>query len=1122
MSRGMPRAYYREVQEEIITDGWEFEEEGNSAIIPAIPLPIERSASSDSISSTQSSVYSGLEDLSDMMCNMPEEVLNGIANSINPRVDIPMVSRPSIAAAGAIFAQPLSAMSIGSGDSSDLASPSSSWSSVLGKRRTEEPPDASSSSRKSARIGDANIKIHSIAHDRNLQAYFDSKNISFGVQWLIAKLVSYDVLAYEDINIPDLDKLRGTNQEATPRVAQVFACQNPKGGAEGYFVKEKAVLSPWKELDREHELALAMGDRFDGFQRQADGWYGGKVHFGATLKATDKKTTTPEYRIQLSPPELGPSSRLTRQYGSKNFLRVKVPRSILNKPQHGLVEFFSQQFLLCGLLYRAFYAKDGIVFLVATNSSTGCGRIPSHAHPRPPSLEDYLDWHNPIHHNTAQTVAKWSSRFALGLSNSVPGITISRDNIIHLEEEDPGGPDMTDGCGYINKIALKALRELLQWDITPTAIQCRIAGAKGLLLLHPDPSENCSDVPRVWLRESQIKVKYPQTQKLSHGHLTIDVLRSSHMRSPSRLAAETIVNFAENGVPHSVFIDLMKEGLDAIVNSLLDWDGPDAMYRLWHSVARAGAVIGSRLAREAGGEAQSRGFAVKDDEIEDDDEDDLNAVIESPRSVAWWGDEVSGCPSSLEETVMVMLDSGFTPRDCPVLADKLRHVLKMMVDKFVQRYKIEVPMSCVGWIVPDPSGTLAPDEVQILSKDSKFRCHDGTESNVVLGDVLLTRHPCKLPTDTQKVRAVEKPELRHYTDVIVCSVQGTRRFADLLAGGDYDGDKAIAVWQPSIVSHFNNADLKYSHPPDNLSENFHKNTLRVDEFLEQHQGSKLVDLIPRLQSFLLGGLRDISSVGKYSNLHDVAVYTLGYAHNETIRLAYMFCNILDGAKSGLTVLPEVIRSDTKLYHKRSPEWKECGEEKPETNEINAQRPRGMTEFVMDAIMSHARNHRNLKLQQVDSAFSKHHGHRDSSLEKPWQDAESRVRRVKYSNDDAALTMQTELSKIREHVEKLREEHKNRIRRSFSDLKIERRQDVLRSLARDFAAAPDVSSFLFFSSEEVARLKASYAYIHECSGQFPFDVAMRDLAMIKARSLGPSKTVVLGFYERFVLTRSAFH
>jgi RNA-dependent RNA polymerase len=159
---------------------------------------------------------------------------------------------------------------------------------------------------------------------------------------------------------------------------------------------------PWKELDREHELAVAIGDHFDGFHRQDDGWYGGKVHFRATLKVINERNTTPEYRIQLMPPELGPSSRLTRRYGSKNFLRVKVPRSILNKPRHDLVEFFSQHFLLCGVVYRAFYAKDETVFLVATNASTGCSQIPTHAQPAPPPLEDFLDNHNPIYHNTAQ------------------------------------------------------------------------------------------------------------------------------------------------------------------------------------------------------------------------------------------------------------------------------------------------------------------------------------------------------------------------------------------------------------------------------------------------------------------------------------------------------------------------------------------------------------------------------------------------------------------------------------------------------------------------------------------------------------------------------------------------
>ena len=97
--------------------------------------------------------------------------------------------------------------------------------------------------------------IGSQADDRNLQAYFDSKDICFGVQWLIAKLVTHDLLSYEKINIPDLDKLRGTNEEATRCVAQLFARENSKGEAEGLFVKEKAIRVecffplPWSITD---------------------------------------------------------------------------------------------------------------------------------------------------------------------------------------------------------------------------------------------------------------------------------------------------------------------------------------------------------------------------------------------------------------------------------------------------------------------------------------------------------------------------------------------------------------------------------------------------------------------------------------------------------------------------------------------------------------------------------------------------------------------------------------------------------------------------------------------------------------------------------------------------------
>src|SRR5437660_530539 len=107
---------------------------------------------------------------------------------------------------------------------------------------------------------------------------------------------------------------------------------------------------------------------------------------------------------------------------------------------------------------------------------------------------------------------------------------------------------MTDGCGYINTAALKQLCKIFGWDVCPTAIQCRISGAKvccdhrqlfealkchqGLLIQHP---ENDSAVPCVWLRPSQMKINYHPDASPSKAQVTLDVLRSSHLHTPSRL-----------------------------------------------------------------------------------------------------------------------------------------------------------------------------------------------------------------------------------------------------------------------------------------------------------------------------------------------------------------------------------------------------------------------------------------------------------------------------------------------------------------------------------------------------------------------------------------------------------
>ncbi|KAL4070840.1 RNA dependent RNA polymerase-domain-containing protein [Scleroderma citrinum] len=993
---------------------------------------------------------------------------------------------------------------------------------ILGKRKaTTEGPVLPSPTSPGRNITN-DESLHVIAHHPHLQKCFDAREIRFGVQWQIARLVTLGHIAYKEIPIPTLDKLTGPNQSAAPLVDELFCKSTHKTNEETtvLFSREKEATLPWKDLDREYEYAN-MGERF---HRKPDGWYGGKVHFTASIKldagGTKKGAESSNYRIVLNRPELGSSTRFSREFGSHSILRVRVSRQLINKAQSALVKFFSQRFLLCGIVYRVFYAKDNSVFLWATDESCGLPQLPRHARPPPLSLMDFLNWHNPILHNQSQSMTKWASRFALGLSNSVPGIEFEPTNIMLVDDIVVDDSIMTDGCGFINLSALKRLRAVFGWDVCPTAIQCRIAGAKGLLIVHPDPCTNESDIPCVWLRPSQIKIKYPDSQApLPKGHVTIDILRSSHMRSPSCLAAETIVNLAENGVPYDVFVNLMMKNLDDIVDKLLEWEGPNATFNLWENIARGGGVVLARMAREAAGEARMRGFSDKDMD-EDDDEDGLDGFQDSPQSVAWWTDEISGCPSSIGEVIVALLDSGFTPHECAFLADKLKHFIRGLVKAYLKHPKLKVAMSCIAWIVPDPSGTLAPDEVQILAGKAIFPLPDGTMSNCVVGDVLLARHPCKVPTDTQKVKAVAKPQLCSYVDVIVCSVQGSRRFADLLAGGDYDGDKAIAIWQPAIVSAFKNAPLQYSFPPKDLPDNFKKDKAHASDLLEKH-GSRPAALESRLQAFLIRGLQDQTLVGKYSNFHDIAIYILGYAHPETIRLAYMFCHVLDSAKTGLTVLPEVLRNDTREFNRCPPLWKGTTDDVAhEGNEPNVVRPASLPPFVMDVVSTKAKQYSDLKLSKLQQAFPQTTS-KDNALLKPWDDVKKRVERIRSEDCNHAARMDKELSCIQSHVDEHFEEFKAKVHGNFTAHKIERRQDILRKLAQQFAKEPSPTSCLCFSEDELAHLKASYAYKVDPDGRFSFSVAMRDLGYIKARSCGPSKTVLLSYYDRFVIKTSFF-
>jgi hypothetical protein len=165
---------------------------------------------------------------------------------------------------------------------------------------------------------------------------------------------------------------------------------------------------------------------------------------------------------------------------------------------------------------------------------------------------------------------------------------------------------------------------------------------------------------------------------------------------------------AENGVPRQEFKELLNDGLQETIQQLTTWEGSNAMRNLWIFLARFGAVKAQRQARENPGQARAQGLSELDpdaDDLDEQDEDEdgdgsIGVDKIGSRSIAWWDDYISGQPSSLEATAMYLIDSGFTPQTLPVLRSKLEKITESAIRRFVERYKLTVPQSCSGFMIP--------------------------------------------------------------------------------------------------------------------------------------------------------------------------------------------------------------------------------------------------------------------------------------------------------------------------------------------------------------------------------------------------------------------------------------
>ncbi|KAI0711161.1 RNA dependent RNA polymerase-domain-containing protein [Cerioporus squamosus] len=1103
--------------------------------------------------------------------------------------------------AGAINPLPFGASSASASSSKSTTTPSTSLESST---PADEPPPPATLLPQPSRVPAREYKPAKpvvVAHSAPLMNWL--KRLPWGVQWEISRYVNTG-FGYERFTIPTLNEWihKGKNTFAAPEVTRFVekaretdrerraaeaaaTVSNGKAGKgkgtqkmlkddndeipaefEMAFAREQSAKLPWTELDQEDQILHnhpygALGcNEGEAFLSEDPSWYGGKVHF--TAKVIVDKEKKDDFRLVLDRPTLGTSNRFMRRFGSRRFIRVRIQKDALMQKGGTLAEYFYRPFVISGAVFRAFFAKEQNVFLFRTNEVM--------------SLFELIEWHNDLELNNDQTMAKWAARFALGLSNSVPGLRLEPP---HIEFEDdiiceafdgrgkpPSEMQMTDGCGFANRAVMQALYDKFPWPIQPTAIQCRVGGAKGLLLVRHDLPPELEDKPRIWLRPSQTKIKYtnaPLSECIlptgtDPAKLTLDVLRASRLRCPAKLSTETITNFAENGVPFERFGELFQVNIKERLDALLDWDKSPSeagkpvdqekynaeMKLLWHALSKEGGVMPARLARASSGTARVAGHVADDREEEEwDDEDGLTQLDRAveDRSSAWWEDPISGQPSSLEETCMVMLDSGFRPETNLLLRAKLKEVARKVVKTFRTRYRFTVPMSCSAFIVPDPYGVLGPGEIHVKSSQRNLPDSSGRMTDLVKGDVLVTRHPCKVPSDVQKVRAVEHYKLSHYVDVIVVSTKShvfngeslDRHLASLTGGGDYDGDTMEVFWDPRIVQDFKSPDpRKFAVEPPTVKACLLKNSETVREYQARMPADATDDFkIYSLQTYLLGALQDKSLVGQYSTWWENSTYHKGYDHPETIFLAYMFCAILDGSKTGVTVKPEIYREHCRnnIWQSRGPAWKEAVEEEERhmadyKNRSNLRRQPTLDKFVMDHLHKVIQSECNKESRRIEAKLVVDTvAPYDSDLAAPWENACERARTLSKVHDSPRL--QEELDMIKAHVEAMYDKekamrsanaNKGQKHKTFTDLPIEKRQDVLRAASLEFHRKP--ANLLCFSAHEARRVKASYAYIYDTQktfnkwSRFPWNVSMRDLCEIKAEALGCPKTVAFDFYH----------
>ncbi|WVQ95053.1 hypothetical protein IAU59_002145 [Kwoniella sp. CBS 9459] len=323
--------------------------------------------------------------------------------------------------------------------------------------------------------------------------------------------------------------------------------------------------------------------------------------------------------------------------------------------------------------------------------------------------------------NVAETVvAKHSARMGLPFSTTRSvemNITIGPQ----LPDVERNGRTFTDGVAMAGADVLRqaafALGEKRGLNATPSAIQFRLGGAKGVL----------ADWPKL-CKTHEVRLR-PSLIKFESNLSDLNVVRIAKYQV-AFLNRQFINIMCANGVPTELMVDIFNDAVSHIKGL------PER---------------------------------VKQNQMTKDDHTLIGVCSDFP--------------------LAQLIKAGFNKN--PLVLDIAEIIECRALQDLKWRARVKLPGGVFLIGIADESGTLREGEVFC-----QFQEDEQTPPRIVINDVLICRAPA---CDVRRVRAVDRPELRHLKNVIVFSVQGERDLPSMLGGGDLDGDDYTLIWDQRFV-----------------------------------------------------------------------------------------------------------------------------------------------------------------------------------------------------------------------------------------------------------------------------------------------------------------------------------